>query len=109
MEAAMSARQVTVRYTVKPEAAAENERLVRAVYDEMQSTEPAGIRYATWQLEDGVTFVHLASTETEDGHNPLSEVQAFQEFQKGIRDRCAEPPVVTEMREVGSYRFHGPG
>ena len=53
-------RQVMVRYKVKPERAAENEELVRAVYDELHRTEPAGLRYATFQLDDGVSFVHLA-------------------------------------------------
>lgn len=101
----MSLRQVMVRYTVKPERAAENERLVRAVYDELRRTEPARLRYATFRLDDGVSFVHLASTETEDGQSPLSDVQAFKEFQKGIGDRCAEAPVVTELREIGSFRF----
>lgn len=98
-------RQVMVRYTVKPERAAENERLVRAVYEELERTAPAGLRYATFRLADGVSFVHLASTETEDGSNPLADVQAFKEFQAGVRDRCAEPPVVTELAEIGSYRF----
>jgi hypothetical protein len=101
----MSVKQVMVRYAVKPEHAAENERLVRAVYDELRRTEPAGLRYATFRLDDGVSFVHLASTETEDGKSPLSDLQAFKEFQRGIGDRCAEAPVVTELREIGSFGF----
>jgi hypothetical protein len=94
-----------VRYKVKPDRAAENEELVRAVYDELGRTEPGGIRYATFQLDDGVSFVHLASTD--EGHNPLSEVKAFQKFQENIGDRCAEAPVVTELREIGSFRLFG--
>jgi hypothetical protein len=97
--------KVMVRYKVKPELAQENERLVRAVYEELERTAPAGLRYATFQLDDGVSFVHIASTETEDGVNPLGEVKAFQEFQRDVRDRCAEPPVLAELREVGSFRF----
>jgi hypothetical protein len=38
-----------VRYKVKPDGAAENEELVRAFYDELRRTEPAGLRYATFQ------------------------------------------------------------
>jgi hypothetical protein len=98
-------KNVMVRYKVKPERAAENEQLVRAVYAELHETKPAGLRYATFQLEDGVSFVHLASTATEDGPNPLSEVQAFKRFQENIRDRCDEPPVATAIREIGSYRI----
>jgi hypothetical protein len=99
-------RQVMVRYKVKPERAAENEELVRAVYDELAVTEPAGLRYATFQLDDGVTFVHLAATE--EGQSPLPQLTAFQRFQANLADRCDEPPVVTELRAIGSFhRFAG--
>jgi quinol monooxygenase YgiN len=96
-------RQVMVRYKVKPDRVTENEELVRAVYDELRDVAPAGLRYATFRLEDGVSFVHLASFE--DGRAPLSEIGAFQRFQQEIRDRCDEPPAVIELHEVGSYRL----
>jgi len=99
--------QVLVRYKVKPEHTEENEQLVRAVYDELQRTEPSGFHYATFQLDDGVTFVHLSSTDSDDGQNPLSEVEAFKRFQDNIGDRCDEPPVVTRLREIGSYHLFG--
>jgi hypothetical protein len=98
-------RHVMVRYKVKPNRAAENEVLVRAVYEELRRTEPEGLRYATFQLGDGVSFVHLASVETEDGHSPLSEVPAFKRFQENIGNRCDEAPVATELREIGSFRL----
>ena len=98
-------RQVMVRYTVKPDRVAENEALVRAVYDELHRIEPVGLRYATFRLADGVTFVHLAAHETEDESNPLSQVEAFARFQENIGERCDEAPVVTELHEVGSFRF----
>jgi len=100
-------RRVMVRYEVKPGRTAENEELVRAVYEELARTAPEDLRYATFRLADGVGFVHLA--ETEEGHNPLADVEAFARFQDGIRERCAQPPTVTELHEVGSYRFHGEG
>ncbi len=53
--------RVLVRYKVKPDRAAENEELVRAVYEELHRTHPPRFRYATFQLDAGVTFVHLAS------------------------------------------------
>ena len=98
---------VMVRYKVKPDQAATNQELVRAVYEELHRTNPAGLRYATFQLDDGVTFVHVASTETEDGTNPLSAVEAFKRFQEDIDDRCEERPVVTRLDQVGSYRMLG--
>ena len=98
-------RRLMIRYTVKPDRAAENADLVRAVYDELRRTEPEGLRYATFQLDDGVSFVHLASIETEDGHNPLMEVGAFREFQRQIADRLDGQPDQATLSEVGSYRF----
>jgi hypothetical protein len=98
-------RQVIVRYKVKPELAQENERLVRAVYDELEHSAPAGLRYATFKEDDGVSFVHLASIETDDGHNPLQDIAAFKRFQANFRERQQEPSVTSEVREIGSYRL----
>ena len=44
---------VIVHYTVKPGQAARNEELIRAVYEELSMTKPAGLRYATVRLDDG--------------------------------------------------------
>jgi hypothetical protein len=92
-----------VRYRVKPDQAPENEKLVRAVYEELHENQPEGIRYATFKLDDGVSFVHIASTDAA-GPSPLSRLRAFREFQAGIEDRCQEQPVVAELHEIGSYR-----
>jgi hypothetical protein len=98
-------RKVMVRYRVKPDQVAANEALVRDVYAELERVRPEGFSYATFKLEDGVSFVHLAVHEGES--SPLGEIQAFDRFQAGVRDRCDEPPVVTRLEEVGSFRFHG--
>jgi hypothetical protein len=95
-------RRVLVRYKVKPEAVVENEELVRAVYEELQRTQPPGMRYATFQLDDGLSFVHVHSS---DGDNPLTELASFKAFQQGIAERCDEAPKVSELREIGNYRF----
>ena len=96
---------VMVRYKVKPERVAENEQLVRAVYEELHQAEPGDMRYATFQLEDGVSFVHVHVNARGDGVNVLTSMDSFKAFQEEIRDRCDEPPVVSELREIGSYRF----
>jgi len=90
-----------VRYVVKPERAEENADLVRAVYAELAELQPAGFTYRTFQLEDGVTFVHVAATE--DGPPPLPQLDSFLRFQEGIGDRCVEQPVVGPSKVIGSY------
>ncbi|WP_420627312.1 hypothetical protein [Candidatus Leptofilum sp.] len=94
-----------VRYKVKADKVAENTQFVEKVYEELQQNAPEGIRYATFKLEDGVSFIHFASIETADGSNPLGQTAAFQQFQENIRDRCEEPPHAVELDEVGSYQF----
>ena len=95
--------RVMVRYKVKPEQVARNEELVRAVYEELDRVEPGGLRYATFKLPDGVTFVHLA--DTDGAGSPLTGLRAFKAFQAGLRERCAEPPVLSELSEVGSFAW----
>jgi hypothetical protein len=97
--------KVVVRYKVKPERVEESERLVERVYAELAERAPEGLRYATLRLEDGVSFVHIASIDTPDGSNPLRSIQAFAEFGREIADRCDEPPVVQDSQLVGSYGF----
>jgi hypothetical protein len=96
-------KRVLVRYRVKPDRVSENEALVRAVYDELATSQPAGLRYVTFRLDDGVSFAHLAETDTDGDANPLSEVAAFRRFQAGISERCDEQPIVTELEKIGSF------
>ena len=95
-------KRVIVRYRVKPERVAENEELVRGVYAELHEAAPDGLRYGTFRLEDGVSFVHIAE---HGDDNPLRQIAAFQRFQEGIGDRCDEPPLAVEMHEIGTYRL----
>jgi len=95
--------QSIIRYRTKPDQAAANEELVRAVYAELHRTRPDGFRYATLKLDDQVTFVHLVQSEHDP--SPILAVKAFAEFQAGVLDRCDQPPVQKAFTEVGSYRF----
>jgi quinol monooxygenase YgiN len=90
-----------IRYTTKPERADENEALVRGVFEELAANDPGGLRYATFRLNDGVSFVHVAFVDGE--RNPLDDSTAFQAFTAAIADRVAEGPVVRDATVVGSY------
>jgi hypothetical protein len=94
-----------VRYRTKPGRADENEALVEGVFAELASEHPEGLRYATFRLEDGVTFVHVAAMERTDGVNPLAATAAFGRFQQEIGDRCEEGPLVSSSTVVGAYGF----
>jgi hypothetical protein len=74
--------QHIIRYKIKPTQVARHEELDRAVHDELARSRPAGLRYATFRLDDGVSFLHLVQ-EAEDATDSLPSVAAFNEF------RCA--------------------
>jgi hypothetical protein len=94
-------RRVLVSYKVKRERVEEHERLVRAVFAELGQAAPPGIRYGAFKHPDGVSFVHIAFVEA--AANPLDAIAAFAAFTAKIRERCDEPPQVTELTEVGAY------
>ncbi len=100
-------KRILVRYKVKSDKAEENERYISNVFEELRQTAPEGLRYASFKLDDGLSFVHIASIETNDGNNPLGQLEAFQKFQEGIRDRCEEPPVAVDLNDIGNYRLFG--
>lgn len=92
-----------IRYKVKPAFAAENEELIRAVFEELHRADPGNVRYASFVQDDGVSFVHVVDHDPAEGSNPLLALAAFKRFQEGIAERCEVPPAFTSMREVGSY------
>lgn len=94
-----------VRYKVKADRAGENRRYVEKVFAALEENRPEGLHYMTFQLEDGVTFVHVAIVNREDGQNPLNETPAFRAFVADIADRCEEPPRATPADLVGAYGF----
>ena len=100
-------KRVMVRYRVRADQAADNERYIQAVFAELEREKPAGLRYASFKLPDGVSFVHIASVETTDGSHPLTALASFKEFTARIKERCEEQPVTVELHEVGAYRLFG--
>ena len=95
-------KTIMVQYKTTEAQATANKALVRAVFDELSNQRPWGVRYASYRLADGLTFLHVATIDTPDV-NPLSALPSFKNFQKDLRARCVEPPVVTELSLIGSY------
>ena len=91
-----------IRYKVRPDRADENESLVKAVYEQLARERPEGLHYATFNLPDGVSFMHIVFESDQSGRI-LNEVAAFKAFVTDIESRCDEPPVATELTVVGSF------
>lgn len=94
---------IVVQYTIKPGRGDENQALVEAVFAELAEARPVGVRYETYRLADGVSFVHIATITTDDGSNPLTTLPAFVAFTKAIGERCAVPPALSQANKVGGY------
>jgi hypothetical protein len=100
-------KQMMVRYKVKADRVAENERYITSVFEQLKREQPAGLHYASFKLDDGVSFMHIVALETTDGSNPLAALSAFKAFTAEIGDRCEEPPVGVDLQEVGAYAVFG--
>ena len=98
-------KATVVRYQAKPERADENQKLIEAVFADLDEREPNGFTYKVFRLEDGVSFVHVV-IEHDDVENPdsLQGVPAFQAFVADIADRCDVPPLAMKATVVGGYR-----
>ena len=96
-------KRTLIRYKAKPDMADKNAELIAAVFAELKSSRPEGVRYLSLRLEDG-TFVHFVEAES-DSANFLPSLAAFKAFQSGIRERCMEPPQAGSVTIVGNYRM----
>jgi hypothetical protein len=95
-------KRTLIRYRTTPGRADENERLIKAVFEELHARAPDGVRYAALRLADG-GFVHLV--ETQEGAFAIPSLDAFRSFQSGMPDRTIEPPQSSEVTVVGNYRM----
>ena len=97
--------RVMVTYKVKSDRVAENEEFVKAVYEELHQINDPDIHYATFRLDDGQTFVHIASFASADKQPILTGTKAFKAFQENLGERCEVPPNPQKLNEIGSFNF----
>jgi hypothetical protein len=93
-----------IRYRTRPDRADANQRLVEAVFTELQARNPEGVRYLVLRTPEGA-FFHLVAFENGGGTSALTTLPAFQEFQRELRARCSEPPEAMEVTVVGNHRM----
>ncbi len=96
---------VVVRYQAKPERADENQKLIEAVFTDLEARQPEGFTYKVFRLDDGVSFVHVVIEHDDvENRDSLQDVPAFQAFVAEIGDRCDVPPLAMGATVVGGYR-----
>jgi hypothetical protein len=96
-------RVTLVRYAAKPDRAAENETLARAVFTELRAAAPDHVSYALFR--DRVDFVHLFINFEADDSSPVTELPSFKAYAKDVVERCEAPPEATRLsvRLLESY------
>ena len=95
--------QRIIRYRVKPGQADANAELARAVYAELHQPNPDGLSYATFRLDDQLTFVHVVRSCRPPTRCWPSGPSASS--RPASPTACDQPPVAEDLTEVGSYRF----
>ena len=94
-------KHTMVTYSVKSGREEENVALVRAVFEELVRTQPAGFRYAVFHLPDTRQFVHLY---TDEGSTTgVQALDSFKAFIAGAEDRHEQPATVTRPELLGDY------
>jgi hypothetical protein len=91
---------VAVRYQIKADRIAENTRLVEALFAELRAKQPAGLKYASFMLDDR-TILHIAAME--DGAMSVSDLDAFEAYHENLSDRLEVKPIPCDAELIGNY------
>jgi quinol monooxygenase YgiN len=91
-----------IRAKVKPENIADIEASVKAMFAAIEQAKPQGIRYSSYRLPDGTSYLILL--ELDEGiDNPLPGMPAFRSFQENLKGWLAEPPATEPLTTLGAY------
>jgi len=100
-------KTTVVRYKVKSERAEENIGYIRKVFEQLERESPEGLRYCSFQLEDGLSFLHIAAVDDSYQSNPLTGLSTFKAFAANIAERCEEAPRAVSASLIGAYETFG--
>jgi quinol monooxygenase YgiN len=96
-------KAVKVQYTVKPEYADTNKRNIRKVMEDLQEIANPGIRYSSFVLDDGNTFVHFGVYSDQAAMDVLNNLPSFQFFRDQLKASGPDaPPKADDLNLVDS-------
>src|ERR1700675_4469233 len=97
-------KRLVTRYAMRSaEAADENQRRVKGVFDELAAAKPDNVSYIVLRLADD-SFVHVSfHNHRDDETNPISSTAAFAHFQDGHETRRDGNVDQQTATLVGSY------
>ena len=89
-----------IRYRVHPGELERHLELLHAVHAELAETNPRGMRWESFRLEDGVSFVDLV---TVDAPGRFSRLRSWSPFRATLDERCEEPPTMTDLHPIAAF------
>ena len=96
-------KAVKVQYTVKAEYAETNKDNISKVMADLQELANPGIRYSSFVLEDGKTFVHFGVYTDQEALDVVNNLPSFQSFREQLKASGPEsPPKGDDLTLVGS-------
>ena len=97
-------KRLVTRYAMpSAEAADENQRRVKGVFDELAANKPDNVSYIVLRLADD-SFVHISFHDHGDDEvNPIASTPAFAHFQEDHAGRRDGPVDQQTAELVGSY------
>lgn len=87
---------VCVQYTTSLQYAAINQENIRQVVNELRKINYPGIKYSTYLLADGQTFMHFDQFENEEAHEFLTGLESFKKFADGLE--ASQPEIAPQLQ-----------
>lgn len=96
-------RNTRVIYTVRPDYVEQNKANIAQVMKDLRALNNPNAKYATYQEEDGVTFMHFAQFPNEETAQLLNELPSFAKFRKELKESLpVSPPAAMNLSLVAS-------
>jgi len=88
-------KTVRVQYTTKKEYVEKNKENIAKVMSDLRKMNNPGIKYSTFILDDGQTFMHFAVFDSEEGQKILNELDSFKKF--GAELKASGPEIAPKV------------
>ena len=94
---------VKVQYTVTSDYAERNRKNIEKFMAELKQLNNSGIKYSSFVLDDGNTFVHFAMYPDEETQSVVANLESFKYFQMKLREsKPTTPPNAEPLTLVAS-------
>jgi len=88
---------VKVQYTVKKEHVEKNKQNIHNVIKELKELNQNNVIYTAYLLDDGKTFMHIASAEEGSPGDVIGNLSAFKKFREELQGNAESPPHQSEI------------